>query len=336
MKCLIALSFAFFATLALSAAQTFQLYSCVDEWDGILNRYGDALKELELGEGLLRGIDEEIAAVDGRYPFLPKASSLQISEFETEEDFNLRVKRQQKADEQQKRQAISSRDTERRKLAADRAERLEDLIAKSNLVSKIANEWFAFTNKEWRSEIQMSAADLPYFNREAMAFLDIPSPFVSHSDEGRGLRFEVPEGRDSVSLKFRQLKDAEAFKNGLLSGSVTATFVCTFTLGLPQNCIIRAAWTERQERGALEKVGIGALLVAAAALASNYSENNYSYGTPSYNSGGDLWHKEVKHPEIKGRSVPVHLRKCWVEIKGLKTREVELSSTSENWKLQGN
>lgn len=64
MRRLIAFCFFFFATLASSAAQTFQLYSCVDEWDVILKRYSNAHEELVFGEMLLSGIDKEITAID--------------------------------------------------------------------------------------------------------------------------------------------------------------------------------------------------------------------------------------------------------------------------------
>lgn len=52
------------------AAQSFQLYSCVEEeLYPILERFNDADKELELREGRLRDIDEKIAAIDKEYPF---------------------------------------------------------------------------------------------------------------------------------------------------------------------------------------------------------------------------------------------------------------------------
>lgn len=327
--CCLVLSVGFVQTSA--AIQTFQLHSCVEKWDEILNRYTDAREELDFGRKLLADIDGEIAAVDAKYPFLPKANSLKISEFEAEEEFDARVKRQQNADEMQKRQAMANRDAERQKLVADRAELLEAVVAQSNLVSQIACEWFAFTNMEWKSEIQLTAADLPYFNRETMSFVDIPNPFVTHSDEKRRLRFEVLGDMDSISLKFKRLKDAEYFKNALAIGETSATLVCTFTLGIPEDCVIREAWTERQERGALEKVGIGALLIGGAILVSRYdSQNTASYGS-SYGSG-DLWHKTIKHPAVEGKCVPVFVRERKLIIKGEKLKDMDISSVSK-WEV---
>ncbi len=321
------------------AAQPFQLYSCVDELYIIAKRCYDANEELEFREGRLRDIDEKIAAIDKEYPFLPKADSLRISEFEEEEDFKLRVKRQQEADEAQRREAISKRDSAKRKFEPKRREQADSVAFQANIVKQILAEYFAFTNKVWRRECKLSADDLPVFDRETLSFRNLPSPLVTHSDEEKKLRFDVLGGKDFVSLKFQRPTDAGVFKQGLASGALTMTFICTFTLGLPENCVIRKAWTEthlkEKSRNTqfMEKWGGIAILLAAGA-AGVQPDPHIPVSAPSR-----YYEEKEHHPEIKGLCVPVHVRKCSVEIKGTKPKDLakakgmELSSTSGNWQL---
>lgn len=322
------------------AAQSFQLYSCVEEeLYPILERFNDADKELELREGRLRDIDEKIAAIDKEYPFLPKADSLQISEFEEDDDFKLRVKRQQEADEAQRREAISKRNAAKQKLEAERKEQANSVSFQENLVKQIGAEFFAFTNKVWRRECKLSADDLPVFDRETLSFRNLPSPLVTHSDEEKKLRFDVLGGKDFVSLKFQRPTDAGVFKQGLASGALTMTFICTFTLGVPEDCVIREAWTEThlkensRNTQFMEKWGGIAILLAAGA-AGVQPDPHIPVSAPS------RYYKEKEHhPEIRGLRIPVRVRKCSVEIRGTKPKALakakgmELSSTSGNWQL---
>lgn len=250
------------------------------------------------------------------------------------------MKRQQEADEAQRREAISKRNAAKQKLEAERKEQANSVAFQENLVKQIGAEFFAFTNKVWRRECKLSANDLPTFDRETLSFRNLPSPLVTHSDEGKKLRFDVLGGKDFVSLKFQRPTDAGVFKQGLASGALTMTFICTFTLGVPEDCVIREAWTEthlkEKSRNTqfMEKWGGIAILLAAGAAGWQPDPHIPIDVEPS------RYYKEKEHhPEIRGLRIPVRVRKCSVEIRGTKPKALakakgmELSSTSGNWQL---
>ena len=318
--------------LTASATQPFSLYSVVEEWDQICEKYQHAKSQCDIvrRKGLL--LYDEIDAVGEKYPFNPKAHTLKIGEFESERDFKERIELQKKKDAEVEAFVSRLQQAEIKRLKAQLLNLVHEYQSWSNKMEQVAAEWIAFTNIQWKTTLSIAASDIPYFDRETMSFKNIPSPFISHENEYRKVKFEVNNGNETITLKFKRLSDAETFKKGIMSGAINGSLVCYFKLGLPSDWIIKGAWTEKKTNWG--EVGLAAGIVAAAACLFggdyvNEASRNY---TPSAND----FKKKIEHPAIIGRKFPVHIgeRKLIIKGSGAKSLGIEISSSSEGWKLE--
>lgn len=344
--------------------------ACVEDLDEFVEKYRKAKGLYDLKTSAASSIAMKIAAVEEKYSLESRAATLKIGEFESEEEFRARVERQKKADGQNGSAVLQQKNGERADLERERAQ----LLAEAEGYKRECNDCaFAFTNKIREAYALFCSENLPYFDRASMSFKDIPSPiyqpaYVSDHEKRDRTKFVVNaevedfdaatlpkdyskyEGDETygygdsycysrpdsythwlttkrrrlnvnsdekVSLKFKDLKDARDFKEGLTNGTIKACIGCTFKVGLPSEWIVEQGHYEAET---MKNSFIGIL-----------NAIKYRVNSDTTKTGKQIW-----HPAIIGRIVPVRIETKSLIVAGapVKSMDIEIVSESGTWNVE--
>ncbi len=330
----IRLSFVLSVPVTAVAVERPNLNAVCDTWDSYMSKISDIESACKCANGDVLTLLNNVSSVDksNLFTFEAKAPMLKPTEFESDGEFKARVQKQKEIDAKEYERISKAKE----EFIDQHQERIRELSEKcvelTNALKRVISERDGFKNIRWTYEGIMKTSDIPYFDRDTMSFKDISCPLVSYEDEGRHICFRVESGYENISLKFGDIKCAQLFKEGVASGAIEVRFRYEFSVGEPDVCTFRAAWTEKKPNGA-KKAGKALGIAVMIARILNGSRGFYAQDVSRIEA--DDTYDLIEHPAVMGRSFPVSVNKCHVMVKGeqAKLLDMKLDSFSKKWKL---
>lgn len=310
------------------------LNAVCDAWDSYMSKISDIESECKRANGDVLTLVNNVLSVDksDMFTFEDKASMLKPTEFESDDEFNARVQKQKEIDANECERISKAKEEFVNQHQECIKELSEKCVELTNALKRAISERDNFKNMRWTYETIIETSDIPYFDRDTMSFKDISCPLVSYEDEGKRVCFKVESGHENISLKFGDIKCAQLFKEGVASGAIEMKFCYEFSVGDPNVCTFRAAWTEKKPNG-FKKAGKLIGIAAMCARILNGSRGFYADDVARIEA--DDTYDLIEHPAVMGRSFPISVNKCHVVVKGEKAKllGMKLDSLSKKWKL---
>lgn len=295
-------------------------------WNAVTAKIYDVRFECAETNQALNTARSYLALVDDAFPFTAKAPTLEVMEFESDEEFKARVRKQSDEDAKALEQVTKMRE-EAKKYLVDSIEQLSRAcVEMTNALNRAVADKDNFTNQLWTWEANLDPSLLPRFDRESMSFTNIPPPLASFEDAERQARFKVVDRR-SICVKFSDIKHAKAFKEGLVDGSIQVRFPYQFTVSKPTDYTFREAWIEKRPNRAKQAgkaIGIAARFLQA--LNGGPAINQVDIAKIEHVDTDD----EISHAPITGREFLVYIKDCPVEYRGPELKDMTVEWVDSN------
>ena len=316
----------FFSSLA-----SFDWSKHIEDWNGFVQNYEqckEARRQFDSATNDIVRLTAKIAAVATEHP--KSDVDLKIGEFEEMGDFQARV-------EQQRKQKEKLRQDKRVELEKQRQQCINEARLHLKDIKECTLRMSAFTNR-LQSAHCINENALPYFDRGSMSFKDIPNPFYLES----GNDWEARERKvlyslntnvsKTISLKFKNLPDAQKFKDGVSAGTIKMVFCCEFNVGMPAEWIIEEGHYEYEE---VNEVCRFLNDVSDVLHHINYALAEAN-GTNYYGGGRPFKGKKVWCDTVKGIEIPVNVISSKINIKGEsgESLNIEIVSPTGSWTLE--
>lgn len=294
----------------------------IEDWNVVVQNYEqckEARRQFDLATNDIVRLTAEIAAVATEHP--KSDVDLKIGEFEEMGDFQARV-------EQQRKQKEKLRQDKRAELEKQRQQYINEARLHLKDIKEITLKLSDLTKKMQYAHYYKK--DLPYFDRDSMSFKDIPNPFYLSGFDWEARERKVLYSLNTnvtktISLKFKNLSDAQKFKDGVSAGTIKMVFCCKFNVGMPTEWIIKDGHYEYEYKEVSKYKAVNKVCRFLDGV------NNVLCGC-SFDAGEKVWRDTVS----RGIKIPINVisSKIIIEGESVGSINIEIVSSTGSWTLE--
>lgn len=308
-----------FLLILFSTAMAFEkpnLMPICEAWDKIKSGIDDIECDCNSANWEIRTLSNNVASIDKAFTFEPKAPMLTPTEFETDDEFRARVRKQEEVDMAEAELLGKKKIEIKNQVEENLVKAIRRYYELTNMMNKAVIKREKFKDELWTWESKMAVSDLPYFDRDTLSFMNISCPLVTYVDDDRLVRFDVDAVYRDISFKFGDIKQAQIFKNGIMEGAISVEFRYEFSVEDPKDYVFKESWTETKENGFLKFVrglGVGMEIVRAA---KSGGQCNTALISSAFQENDPRIMDKIEHPAIMGRVFCVNVKECSVVVRG--------------------